>query len=246
MVESEGKINIIRVFPMGFTLFCLLVFTPLVIKSLDSAFDPDWMFLVGDFNCVCCFLPIFFIVGAHVRHFIRKAPSRFAVLLGIFGPGVVMLVSSVVFIEEASTIGVRLVTDDCHKFAAKSELEKAWQSAYSYLQECISQHDNALFPIVTLEDCPDYAQKEDRMWRYLKSAEKRHMCGGWCSTELELWGGNSARLTGSCSTAVGDSLLNKIKVVGLQILLYTILLLVVVSLAVVVWGPKLRSSGIDW
>mmetsp|Transcript_135481 Transcript_135481/g.377330 ORF Transcript_135481/g.377330 Transcript_135481/m.377330 type:complete len:264 (-) Transcript_135481:51-842(-) len=242
--QPQKTFDLLRVFPMGFTFCCLILLGPPTIKCIDITFDPDFTFWCGRVPRVFTFLPLVFILIALWRHLIRKAPSRLAVSLGLLGSSVAVMVLAIFFLEEGTSRGSILLYASC-----SSELERSWQRARALFAHCLHTRHYAIDPItLSLNECPGYAEvelEEVESWQYFAQVEHRHDCGGWCQAGPQLWG-LSFQDTTACSRAVGDVFVYRIKPIGLQLLLYSFTLLILTTLGMVAWGPRLRRLGLDW
>mmetsp|Transcript_18234 Transcript_18234/g.57351 ORF Transcript_18234/g.57351 Transcript_18234/m.57351 type:complete len:266 (-) Transcript_18234:28-825(-) len=241
---DEKRFDLDKVLSPAFTLLCLLLYGPAVIKCIRVTHDADWIHFNGHALYVLSLATPVFIVAALVWHAIRKAPSRLAICTGIFGPGGTLLVIAVFLLQEGSQMGARLSSKDCTSFSRKYRLERDWQSVLSFYQTCVSKYASTHY-ISGVEDCPDYQKHDNHRWRYLKQVEHRHACGGWCTAEPPLWSFGVPAST-SCSTAVGENMTLNMRRIGLQVLVYVVLVVFLAGLAMVVWGHKVRKLGIEW
>mmetsp|Transcript_59538 Transcript_59538/g.128822 ORF Transcript_59538/g.128822 Transcript_59538/m.128822 type:complete len:264 (-) Transcript_59538:125-916(-) len=139
-----------------------------------------------------------------------------------------------------------LVSQDCTSFLGKAKLQRSWVAAQALKNSCTENLVNMTgadpyetAEIITFEDCPGYFEGKLQFgddWTYLQHLEKNYHCGGWCTAELPLWV-PQANTQDSCSLAVARSMGGNISLLGVQVTVYSGILLFSSSL-LLLFSPK--------
>mmetsp|Transcript_1996 Transcript_1996/g.5288 ORF Transcript_1996/g.5288 Transcript_1996/m.5288 type:complete len:268 (-) Transcript_1996:41-844(-) len=257
-LDPRKQFDLLRVFPMAFTLTGLLLFTSPVVKCIDLAFDQDCYYWMGHAPQVVSFVPIVLLLLVHGLNSLRGQPSRVAVVMGFIGSCLVLVVLFERYMGRGTELGNRFISNDCRSFPAKYQLEREWQAASKFHSECrrpghLLDGAPALAPFGVssvsgmIEDCPGYKDELLRHpdWGYLAGLERRHLCGGWCEPGPQLWG--FADTPGvRCSAVVGDVMTAKVQRLGTQLFIYCLLILGITTWVLIYLGPHIRALGIDW
>jgi len=238
-LDPRKQFDLLRVFPMAFTMCGLLLFTSPVVKCIDLAFDHDCFYWMGHAPQVVAFVPIVLLVCVHCLNSIRGRPSRAAVVMGFIGSCMVLIVLFERYMGRGTELGNRFISNDCKSFPAKYKLDREWQAANAFKEACRQRRSGGA-SIVSgmIEDCPGYQDELEKHpdWRYLAGLERRHLCGGWCEPGPQLWG----------SAIVGDVMTAKVGRLGTQLFIYCLLVLAITTWVLVYLGPHIRALGIDW
>jgi hypothetical protein len=249
---ADKGVDVLRVFPLAFTVACCLVLVAPFVKCLDLAFDSNVSYWMGNAPAILVFFPVVLIMVAHFIHWRSQSPNKYAFTLGTIGSALVFLVLSEQIISNASRYGFRFISMDCSSsFEAKWSLEQEAQAARNFFQHCEPQA--ALEPGLasagrahnpTIAECQGYEEQIRRRpaWRYLRSLEQQYNCAGWCSSEVPLWALSIAPRD-PCSRVVGQLMRTSIMPLAMQVFVYSILVIVLATAGLLVLGPKLRLSS---
>jgi len=238
---SEPLLRLLRdLFPEFFTGACLLLFCSPLVKSADIAFDPLVVHWLGGHPRIIIFLSLVFIAVSYRLHSISRLPNKWAILLGIVGPGLVLGIQANRIAMLSLQLGDRLASSDCRTFPLKYDLEREWQAAATFRNSCPAT-------AYAVQECPGYSEEATQYptWNFFWYLESKYECSGWCDVQKPLWRAGDAP-GDSCSRAVAIAMKSKIRHNANQIMVYC---LFVVSLSVVVLvmlGPSMRTNGLDW
>lgn len=238
---AEQTLKLLQgLFPELFTGACLLLVCGPLVKSVDIAFDRIVVHWLGAQLRIIVFLPLVLIAVSYWLHCMSRMPNKWAVLLGIVGPGLVLGIQANRIAMMSLQLGDRLASSDCQTFPLKYDLEREWQAAATFRSSCPAA-------AYAVQDCPGYSAEATRhpSWNFLWYLETKYECSGWCNVQKPLWRAGDAP-GDSCSRAVAISMTSKIRHNANQIMVYC---LFVVSLSVVVLvmlGPYLRTNGLEW
>lgn len=240
---ADKGVDLLKVFPLAFTMACCLLFLMPFVKCVDLAFDSNVVYFMGTAVLrILLFFPIVLILLAHFIHWRSQRPNKYAFVLGTIGPAVCFLVLGERVLSEANGLGFRFLSEDCGPhFHKKYQLEQSYQAARSFYDTCVPmtpEHPN-LSPIIT--ECSGYQVEMNHRpaWRYLQHLESRYTCAGWCTSEVPLWALSNAPRD-PCSRVVGQVMRTSILPQALQVFVYSILVIVVAVVGLLVLGPKIR------
>mmetsp|Transcript_79302 Transcript_79302/g.184049 ORF Transcript_79302/g.184049 Transcript_79302/m.184049 type:complete len:254 (+) Transcript_79302:68-829(+) len=241
-LDPRKQFDLLRLFPVAFTLYGLLLFTAPVVKCIDLAFDSDCSYWMGHAPQVLAFVPLVLLFIVHAVHIYKQQPSRVAVVIGFIGSCLVLTVLFGRYMGKGTELGNRFISEDCKSFPIKQKLELEWQAASTFHEACLADSGARM-----IEDCHGYqdAFVSHPDWGYLASLERRHLCGGWCKPGRQLWGFDDTP-GARCSAIVGDVMRAKVQRVGTQLFIYCLLILAATTWVLVYLGPHIRALGIDW
>mmetsp|Transcript_18473 Transcript_18473/g.41791 ORF Transcript_18473/g.41791 Transcript_18473/m.41791 type:complete len:268 (-) Transcript_18473:77-880(-) len=241
--SSETGIDLERVFPGMFFFGCLFLFTPPLVKCIDLAFTPEFVFFKGHAAAVVSFVPIVLLLYAFSLLRSHKGPKRLAVIVGFFGPCLVLLLWSIIVVGQADSLGMRLRYYGTSSPETRA-LELAWTDAKDFYAGCLHEDGGATGALL-IESCPGYEQRVDGNWAFLARMEHKHECGGWLAYHRQLWGFGDLPSC-SCGRAVADVLQNKVKSTGLQVSVHVLFLTFGIFLLLMFLRPKLEASFHRW
>jgi len=148
-------------------------------------------------------------------------------------------------------ISESLLSQDCSSNGDKVKLESAWLVAQNtsfycdkYLMKITGSSMDEMERVKRFENCPGYSDnvaKYQTEWNYLAHLEKAYQCGGWCSPGYPLWTMSKTPLD-SCSLAAGSAMNNSIKHMGMQVSIFSFIVLVGVSLWLLMAPKALREE----
>merc|ERR1740127_391985 len=97
--------------------------------------------------------------------------------------------------------------------------------------------------VMNFKNCPGYAAAHNsyqRDWWYLQHLESYYRCGGWCRPHRQLWLHQDG-VQDSCADSVARALNGNISLLGLQVTVYSGVLLLCASL-VLLTNPQWTSD----
>lgn len=239
------KLDVMTMFPALFTAFCFATFITPIILSYHIGRDPQVIFWIGDYIQWVIYLPVLY-VGAYIYHTVYRLPSKMVMVLCLIGSCVTLLVLSDRVLLAAYDRANEFAARDCDTFPTKRELQREWEFARTYYANCVAAAAEesgmtyeAAYGSYRIRDCADYSAQlaAHPHWEYLGQLEEQQHCSGWCERAQPLWVGGDVR--DSCSAVVGDIMMNKIQWTMMQVLVYTITVLGIVSVLLVAVGPTL-------
>lgn len=238
----KGRSGLLQAFPDAFALWSLFVFVPPLVKAVYLVDDPIVVFWMGDGLKVVPFLPILFIAIGHLLHQRRRAPSKVAVLLSLIGSSLTLGFAANRIAVRALVLGDRFEASDCDPFAEKHKLQVSWQAASDYRAGCEPSGPSGS----TIQSCPGYEEELAKHpdWAVLAHLEVEFECGGWCEPRKPLWTLGARR--DSCSTVAAQIFSDKVMEQAIQVVVYSVAVLVLTSVTLILLGPSLRDRGLDW
>jgi hypothetical protein len=151
-----------------------------------------------------------------------------------------------------SEVSAALVSSDCSSFGEKAMVQRAWQVAFDLKVTCTLALANAtgVTPqdasrVLDMRDCPDYpylAKKLGSEFAFLEHLEKNYHCGGWCTPARPIWRSTVKTVQDSCSLSFGRALGGNISLLGIQITIYSLILLGSASLLLLL-APKSMAAA---
>jgi len=238
---TEQVLRLLRdLFPEFFAGACLLLFCAPLVKSADIAFDRLVVHWLGGLPRIIALLPLVFIAISYRLHCERRLPNKWAVVLGIIAPGLVLGMQANRIAMLSLQLGDRLAASDCRTFPLKYDLEREWQAAATFRSSCPAA-------AYAVQDCPGYNMEATQhpSWSFLWYLETKYDCSGWCDVQEPLWMGGDAP-GDSCSRAVAIAMKSKIRHNANQIMVYCLFVVSLSVVLLVMLGPHLRSNGLDW
>lgn len=239
------KLDVMEMFPALFTAFCLATFMTPIVLSFHIGRDPQVLFWIGDYIKWVAYLPVLYL-GAYVYHTVYRLPSKMVMTVCLIGSCVTILILSDRVLLAAYDRANEFAARDCDTFPTKRELQREWESARVYYATCVASvaeetgmtYESA-YNAYRIRDCEDYAAQlaAHPHWEYLGQLEEQQLCSGWCERAQPLWVGGDVK--DSCSAVVGDIMMNKVQWTMMQVLVYTITVLGIVSVLLVSVGPTL-------
>lgn len=246
VLSVYGKpLNVMEMFPSLFTTFCFAVFGTPIVLCHHVGRDPQVLFWIGDYIDWVLFLPLLF-VWAHIYHVIFRVPSKFVMVICLIGSCVVILYACQHVMLDAYDNANAFTAIDCDTFPQKMELQRSWEAAHTFYDNCMTEMADEMdityesaATMYRIEDCADYVTQLGRNpdWGYLAELEEQHLCSGWCERGEAIWTLSETR--DSCSSTVGDIMHSQIRFTMLQVLVYTFVVLFVISVMLVTLGPTL-------
>lgn len=156
------------------------------------AFDADvryWLGLAWPWVAVLIVFWVVLLANQLHRH---KRPHKWTLIILMIGTCVTYCGIGGDYMTKSNLAAAQLLSSDCsHLFQEKHELHKAYIAAREIFQACQKNKTLDRF-VASVEDCPGYDESSPHFdrWLYLKSAEARYGCVGFCVEELErpgLW-----------------------------------------------------------
>lgn len=146
-----------------------------------------------------------------------------------------------------------LESNDCRSFAQKAQLDSAWKKANELYQNCTKELSTLTGASLaetqktaTIAECPGYTQHlaiYGRDWKYLARLEQHFMCGGWCKPGQPVFT-QGFQVQDSCSRAVARVLSENVSLMGLQVTVYSVVLLASTSLALILCPQLLGANAV--
>lgn len=255
---GKHRIDLWAMFPSVCSLFMLLVFATPIGLSLHVGQDRHTRRWIGRYIHMVALIPG--LVGAtHWLHVVRRRPSKSAILFSLLLPSILILFLGDAVLLTALDFSNKFAALDCDSFVNKRLMDREFQDARSFYEECLSklvageraQHGNLTFAsaatLTRIQDCPGYeaaALRHPESWQYLQHTETELQCGGWCDQSPPLW--SFATVRDSCSSSVSELMASKTSRCMYQVIVYTLVVLAVSSIALISGGPWIRSHGLAW
>jgi len=233
-----------------FSTICLLSW-PLSIcyflyeKPSVSYWFAGWEIILG--AGICIWLVAMYILMA--MKFISKSTSMIVLLIV---PCTVLAVSCQLQDLQFQFISAALQSQDCSFNTAKVDIQQAWEVAYNtslscdkYLMKATGSSIQEVESVRRFENCPGYHDampKYKREWAYLAALETSYQCGGWCTPGFPLWARSTTPLD-SCALAAGHAMDSSIANMGKQVSIFSLILLVCVSLWQLLLPKQLRDDA---
>lgn len=245
--------NAMRLFPIAFTLVCVLLFmvpTYLILYMVHNPVVTYWFSTAG---WGCIIIP--FVIGiVHMIHVMQGAPNKFAILLAIIVPSIILLIYADLALMRAMDLGQMLFSVDCDTLKEKRALQRSWEEAYDVFDKCITETAAQrnlttayLAENYRLQDCTEYPEhyaKHSKHWGYLRMLEETQYCSGFCTPGAHLWSKSPSK--DSCSVAISSIFTNLVHAHSVQVLFISLITLGATFAIFIAVGPILRENGIDW
>jgi len=260
--EKPRHFDVVKEMHNLFVFFCILLFIEPYVKMCCIVANPGILYLGGHALRAALFLPPILVMVAHAIHQSKQAPSKTAVIIGIFGPAIVLALMGNSIQNEATMTGNLFLANECTVNTEKWEMEKEWQAAVTFHEACVkatlqNRADLGGAPealtargsprsYVSITECGDYEsqQRHRPAWQYFQHLEESYGCGGWCEAKQPLWTFDPPEL--SCSTAAAEVLLNQVDRTVSQVFIYSVCVLCISTILLILMGPTLRSKGLEW
>jgi len=241
------------VFPAAFTMICTLLFILPLNTLINVSRNPAVRYFSGPACWFLLIIPIIIIV-VHVIHVRKGAPSKYAIILALVLPSLLLLIFANYQATSAANKGDKLFSTDCDTFAIKSELQSSWEAAYNVYMECLNQTaagDSFSVPQLAqtfrIQDCTNYAPDmsgHQKAWAYLRNLEEKYQCSGWCYHAQQLWSTKHSK--DGCAVTVSSVYKYYVRPHASQVTLMMLLTLLVTVVMLALFGEKIRAHGFDW
>lgn len=230
-------------------LMIILLFYPVCLLVLLHA-KPAVQYWFGHGTLLAAAGVVVWIIVCHVgikTGYIRRGMAAiFAVVVPSAALCGVCQVQAWQFRETAAA----LVSSDCESFPEKASVQRAWQVAFDLKISCTEALATATgstpedaFAVLELSDCPDYPYLNKRFgsqFAFIEHLEKEYHCGGWCTPQKPIW--MRYQVQDSCSLAFGRALGGNISLLGIQVTIYSLILLGSASLLLLL-SPKSMAAS---
>jgi len=252
---TKHDIDVLRMFPSRFALCGLLLFLPPSLLLAHLCHDTTVQYWVGYWTLVPVLIPFIFITSYIVHQSLGK-PHKPTILICLFTSCVLLFAIGDIILSVSSDKGAQLLSMDCDSFPAKRQLQKSWEAAAALFDKCLV--DTVQTHNITLEtarskfriqDCEEYAVQLDmhgQDWNYLQQLEEQYQCSGWCASSASIWAFKAQSAQDSCHTVVAQVFFHKVHRSAKQVVVYTIVTLLAISIVLVLIGPLLRANGLEW
>eukprot|EP00411_Alexandrium_monilatum_P091637 CAMPEP_0175762370 /NCGR_PEP_ID=MMETSP0097-20121207/67163_1 /TAXON_ID=311494 /ORGANISM="Alexandrium monilatum, Strain CCMP3105" /LENGTH=274 /DNA_ID=CAMNT_0017072019 /DNA_START=12 /DNA_END=832 /DNA_ORIENTATION=+ len=257
--ELDGEIDLIKMFPAAFTMICLLLFVVPMWIVLSIGHLPAVAYFQNRFYYSVVVIPAITIL-VHIIHVRRGVPVKFAVVIGLVVPNLLLLWHGNAMYLNAVDKSEKLFSSDCNSFNTKRELQRSWEAAYALYSGCINEtakqtgHSrDILMDIFRIQDCEEYrtaltgktdggtrAYHESHVkdWTYLRKLEEEYFCAGWCYHAQQLW--SSKVNKDSCSIVVANVYGKYVRPHASQVCVLMLAALGATAVMLIMVGPVLR------
>lgn len=245
--QREQGVDLLQIYPFTFALLSALVFLSAMVKMGYLAANPNVKYWIGNYPTYIAYLPLAFIFLAYIIHRIHGGPSKFASLVGLLGPSIMLFLGGYKVAISALTLSSAFNSMDCISNPQMYQLGQAWQAAADFKKTCKAPTGSAGFAASTINECDGYqdALKKNPSWQYLSYLETTNGCGGWCNPSTTLWvypGG----VQDPCSSAAAEALSTEVLYPAMQVAIYDIVILFLAPVGIALLGPKVYKYGLDW
>jgi len=245
-LRSEAKgLDLLSVYPITFAFMSVLVFLGPMVKMAYLAADPNVKYWIGHWPVWIAYLPLAFIFLAYLVHRINGQPSKFASLIGLLGPSIMLFVGGYRMSIDALTLSTAFISTDCITNPQMYQLGREYKAAVDFEKTCKAA-PGAGTPS-TIDECTGYvdALAKHPGWEYLSHLEATTGCGGWCEPAKPLWMFRKG-VEDPCSSVVGGALGTEVLYPSMQVAIYAIVILFFATVAIAIFGPKAIDYGLDW
>jgi hypothetical protein len=243
-----SNVDIARLFPDFFTVWCVLVFLGPCVKSLYYTHDISVVYWMGSMPGFMSALAVLFLAIGAVMHWLTQVPSKVAIIISMVGAGLTLAVTADGLVMNSFQLRDILVASDCRWSEQKYELEKAWQAASVFFQECRTASTNRTTTFEAIAACPGYSAmltKYSKSWGYLAELEEMYTCAGWCSPSTPLWSRHVA-IRDPCSAVVAEILTAKVIPFTMQVTIFGMVESALTVVFLVLMGGSMRNRGVRW
>jgi len=239
--EPSSKLPM-EAFAPFFAFGCLVLFLMPIFQVVYLNGDVDAQFWISSWlGEIAALLPLLFI-GSFFLHVKLGRPQRLVVLSCLVVPSMVLMGMGRLLVQGAADAAEGLADAKCGALAEKQDLQDAWDAARDLLERCTAAGEASADRGV--QWCSQYEAKREhykKSWDYLRSAEERHSCRGWCELGRPIWG-SEVPAQDSCSSAVARSLVRKVQRTAVQVELYSVFILAACAVALMVPFVTNRSG----
>jgi len=252
-VGYKSHTDFASVFPSAFTMLCTLLFILPLHTIIKVSRDPSLRYFSGPACWFLLVIPVIILV-VHIIHVKKGAPSKYAVIVALIVPSLLLLLFANYQATSASNKGDKLFSTDCETFAIKSELQKSWEAAYDVYMACLNQTAatdsfsvEQLAQTFRIQDCTNYAPDasgHQKAWTYLRNLEESYQCSGWCYHGQQLWSTKHSK--DGCAVTVSSVYKYYVRPHASQVSLMMLLTLFLSAVMLAAFGEKIRAHGFDW
>jgi len=241
-------VDVLKLLPDFFTVWCVLVFIGPLVKSVQYAQDINVLYWLGELPVFASLLALVLICIGAVIHWLSQVPSKVAIMISIVGASLALAVTADGIVVKSFDLRNVFASTDCRWSEEKYEVEKAWRTAFVFFQDCQSAAVNRTTQHRTIVDCPGYSAmltKYSKTWSYLADLEETYTCAGWCSPSTPVWDAGDA-IRDPCSKVVAEVLSAKVIPFAKQVTIFGIFKASLTVMFVVLMGGSMRSQGARW
>jgi len=258
MIGNPFDVGYSRMLPTAFIFCCFVIFATPMALTIALGYDSSVQYWIGPWGLMSFGVPVLFAAG-HLVHLERGFPRKPVVLLCTLFPAILFLIIGDIHLSVAYDLSDQLFSTDCDTFDSKRVLDRSWKRAHELYVKCITKtvensggkHNITIakaFDLYRIHHCEEYEtahREEKEQWDYLRHLEENHHCSGWCeSGSRRLWTYKGVR--DPCSTAVGTVLKFKVQRIAMQVVVYSVCVIVLVTVVLVLVGPMIRAAGMPW
>eukprot|EP00927_Polykrikos_kofoidii_P084582 TRINITY_DN8956_c0_g1_i1.p1 TRINITY_DN8956_c0_g1~~TRINITY_DN8956_c0_g1_i1.p1 ORF type:complete len:762 (-),score=95.92 TRINITY_DN8956_c0_g1_i1:32-2317(-) len=250
--DDSMKYRTSSFYPWLFSLLCIAIFASPIIEVVNLAGNMQVQFWICSRLTVVLILPLLYSV-THVVHMMRASAHRKLVIVSLVGSCIFLLVLCDWVLLIAKHKANLLLSSDCTTFEAKHNLNQQWLNAELFYRECMNAtmretgaSGSVAYGLYRIQDCYNYRilVGNNPDLPYLGALEQNYECGGWCTRNEPLWTFKTVK--DSCSVTVAYELIHTVQSSMMEVVSYSTIVLVCVSLALLKVSPMLRSHGISW
>jgi len=253
MMSKKGPGTSLKMFPSAFTLVLSVLYvmpTYIVFYASHHRVVGYW---ISNWSIVLLVIPIVVLV-IHYIHAKQGGPNKYACIIGIVLPSVLLLFSAMSLKGTGSDLETQLFSTDCDTIQGKRKLQRSWQAAYNLYMKCLREtatmhalNVNDLTRTYRIEDCDEYQSAfsmHSGDWSYLRMLEEEQDCSGWCFASHRLWSSGEAK--DACSIAVSMVFGIVVTHHAGEVIMLMLLALLGSVVAFLTVGPMLRKRGYSW
>jgi len=243
----------LTMFPVAFTMTLSLLFIPPAYIVMRMAYNPAVGYFSGIGPIFLIVIP-FIIIGVHMVHVRKGGPSKYAVILGLMIPSILLVLISYGQYMTGKEKSEKFFSSDCNSSAEKKQLQDSWKAGYDLFLSCANS--TAAYGLSTptqlmqnfrIQDCEEYRPKGSphrANWEYLQYLEQANSCAGWCYHGQQLWSKGPNK--DSCSATVAAVYQLYVYPHAAEIC-FVMLAVFVFSALIAMFGSKMmRARGLAW
>lgn len=242
------NVDLLRVFPDFFTVWCVLVFLGPLVKSAYYTQDVSVLYWMGQLPAFVSSMALVLILIGAAMHWLAQVPSKVAIIISMVGASLALAVTADGIVVNSYDLRNIFAASDCRWSDEKYEVEKAWEVAFVFFQDCRSAAANRTTQHRTIADCPGYSAmltKYSKSWSYLEGLEEAYTCAGWCSPSTPVWDAGDA-IRDPCSKVVAEVLTAKVIPFATQVTIFGIVKSSLTVVFLVLMGGTMRNHGFRW
>jgi hypothetical protein len=247
------------VFASLFTFCCFAIFLYPLISTFHVAADSNMAYWFARWPLVSLLVPPVFIAVWYV-HFKSSSPNFIAIVVAIAIPFVVFMTIGAVLFAQSNSFITQL-EKSCTTGEKTKPVEDSWVQARNFYACCLMKDGDSSMrqyctqsnvqraPTVStiprvLQQCNDYgygvgSNKEN--WEYLQYMEETYGCTGFCQAgQKSLWT-KQETTRDSCARTVAVVFKAKMKRIGLQLMIFSSVVLVLFIGWMFVASPAIRE-----